>query len=238
MMRSELTSLLTGLLVASLLLLSSACTEAAQPSAGGGIEVNGQGTIEVVPDMGRVTLHVRREGADAGALTATLNQVTADLIALTRQLGIEERDVTATALAISPRYARRGDGTVTDGVVASRTIEVVLRDLDSFVALMEQALALGVNNVDPIRLDSSRRAALEDEALSLAMEDAKAEALRVADGFGVRLGTVTRVQVGAHSPRPEAMRAVSMADSGPAFSTGVIRISRYLSATFAIEPGG
>ena len=114
---------------------------------------------------------------------------------------------------------------------------VLLKDLDSYIDLMNEALALGVNNVDPIQLDTSNREALENEALTLAMEDAKAEAARVADGFGVQLGSVTHVQVGAHSPRPEAMRAMSYADSAPSFSAGVIQISRSLNATFAIRPG-
>lgn len=215
-------------------LLGSGCTEAAQPDNAGGIRVSGQGTLEVAPDMGRVSLHVRREGADAALLAATLNEVVADLIGLAKQIGLEERDITATALSISPRYRRRGDETVTDGVIASRSLELVLRDLDRFIELMDEALALGANNVDPIRLDTSKRAELEDQALTLAMEDAKAEAARVADGFAVQLGAVTSVQVDAHSPRPEAMRAMSYADSAPTFSTGMIRISRSLSATFAI----
>jgi uncharacterized protein YggE len=216
-------------------LLGSGCTEAAQPGSNGGIQVSGQGTLEVAPDMGRVSLHVRREGPDAALLTDTLNTVVADLIALAKKLGIAERDITATALSINPRYRRRGDETVADGVVASRSMELVLRDLDKFIELMNEALALGANNVDPIRVDTSEREALEDEALSLAMEDAKAEAARVADGFGVTLGPVTSVTVGAHSPRPEAMRAMSYADSAPAFSAGLIRIDRTLNATFAIQ---
>ena len=227
----------SALLITLLTLLASGCTEAAEYSKQtGGIQVSGQGTLEVAPDMGRVSLHVRREGADAAELTETLNAVVADLIAMATKLGIADEDITATALSISPRYRRRGEETVADGVVASRSMELVLRDLDRFIDLMNQALSLGANNVDPIRLDTSKREALEDEALSLAMADAKAEAARVADGFGVTLGPVTSVQVGAHSPRPEAMRAMSYADSAPAFSTGLIRINRSLSATFAIHP--
>ena len=102
-------STLLSFTVTLLAILVSGCTEAAQPSANGGISVSGQGSIEVEPDMGRVTLHVRREGDDAKLLTESLNQVTADLIALAQQLGIEERDISATALSISPRYRRRGD---------------------------------------------------------------------------------------------------------------------------------
>ena len=237
MIKNPGNSRLIGLAVVLLATLVSGCTEAAQPAASGGIQVSGQGSIEAVPDMGRVTLHVRREGSDAAALTATLNQVTADLIAMAGKLGIADRDITATALTISPRYRRRGDETVADGVVASRSMELLLRDLDRFIDLMNQALALGANNVEPIRLDTSQRQALEDQALELAMADAKAEAGRVADGFGVQLGPVTSVVVGAHSPRPEAMRSM-MADSAASFSAGVIQINRTLSATFTIVPEG
>ena len=229
-------SALLSFAIALLAILGSGCTEAAQPTVNGGISVNGQGSIEVEPDMGRVTLHVRREGEDGSALTQSLNQVTADLIALAQEFGIDKRDITATALSISPRYRRRGEETVTDGVVASRNVTLTLRDLDRFMDLMNQALALGANNVEPIRLDTSKREQLENQALSLAMEDAKAEAARVADGFGVSLGAVTSVVVGAHSPRPEAMRSM-MAESAATFSAGVIQINRSLSATFAILPG-
>ena len=228
--------ILSAAFIAVFTLTGSACSNAVQADAGG-IQVSGQGTLEVVPDMGRVSLQVRREGMDAGELTASLNQITADLIEMAGNLGIEARDITATALAINPRYRRRGDETVADGVVASRSLSLVVRDLEIYIDLMNQALALGANNVDPIQLDSSERERLENEALTLAMEDAKAEAARVAAGFGVELGTVTQVQVGAHSPRPEAMRAMSYADSAPAFSAGVIRIHRSLNATFAIRSG-
>ncbi len=227
--------LIATTLAAMLLASLGGCSQAAHSDTSGGIQVSGQGTIEVVPDIGSVTLHVRREGSDAAALTGTLNEITANLIRMAQELGIEDRDITATALAINPRYRRRGDETVADGVVASRSMVLVLRDLDTFIELMNQALALGANNVEPIRLDTSEREALENQALTLAMEDAKAEAARVADGFGVRLGPVTNVIVGAHSPRPE-MRAM-MADSAPSFSAGVIQISRSLSATFEILPG-
>jgi uncharacterized protein YggE len=228
---------LASLAVTGFALLGSGCTDAAQPDNNGGIQVHGQGTLEVVPDMGRVSLHVRREGNDAAALTQTLNKVTADIVTMATKLGIEEKDITATALSINPRHRRRGDETVVDGVVASRTISLVLKELDVYIGLMNQALALGVNNVDPIRLDTSKREALENQALMLAMEDARSEAARVAEGFAVKLGSVTNVQVGAHSPRPEAMRAMSYADSGTDFSAGLIQISRSINATFAIERG-
>lgn len=231
--------LLTSLSFAFALTLAGGCTQAVPPSPAGGIHVYGQGTLELEPDMGRVQFHVRREGSEADVLTAELNRVVATVIDLAKQFGIEERDIQATSLSITPRYQRRGDETVVDGLIATRSIDLLLKDLSVFPALLGEALASGVNNVDPIRLDSSERTAREDEALTLAMEDAKAEAARVAAGFDVQLGPVSDVQVGAHSPRPEAaMRAVAFADGGGGFNTGVIRIERSVNVTFSIRPGG
>jgi uncharacterized protein YggE len=219
--------------------VTSGCAEAAQPAAPGGIHVSGQGSLEVEPDMGRVQLHVRREGSRADELTAELNAVVGRVIELAKSFGIAERDIQATSLSINPRYRRRAEETVVEGLIATRSINLVFRDLARFPELLSEALASGVNNVDPIRLDSSRRAALEDEALTLAMEDSKAEAARVAEGFDVVLGPVTDVHVVSHSPRPEpVMRAESFADGGGSFSTGVIRIERSVSVTFSIRPAG
>jgi uncharacterized protein YggE len=189
--------------------------------------------------MGYVRLQVRREGTSADALKQELDSVVGAVLDLTARLGIEARDVTATAVTISQRYRRRDNEMVMEGLTANRTVSVTLRDLDRFGDLLNESLELGVNNLDPIRLDTSRRDTLEDEALDLAMEDAKREASRVAAGFSVTLGPVTDVQVGGHSPRPtpEVATMAMRSDSAMPVSPGVIRIERMVQATFAILGG-
>ena len=217
-------------------LLACVSTHAATAAEDRGVQVLGHGSIETEPDLGYVRLHVRREAREAAALKQSLDVVVADVLRLLEELGVRARDVTATAVSLSPRYRRADDANVVDGLIGTRTIAVTLRDLDGFAAVLDRALAVGVNNVDPPRLDSSRRAALEDEALELAMADARAEAERVAAGFGVQLGDVVGVKVGVHSPRPEAAGLEMRAAAAPAaaFSAGTIRIERHIEATFAI----
>jgi len=202
-----------------------------------GIHVSGRGTLEVEPDMGYVQLQARKEGMDAGSLKRDLDKIVRDVLTLSKRLGIAERDVTATAVSINPRYQRRDDEMVVSGLTASRSIQVTLRDLDRFGDLLNGALDLGINNLDPIRLDTSERAALEDRALALAMEDATREATQVAAGFGVALGAVSDVSVEQHSAQPKEMRMMAMADTGGGdFSPGVITIERFVMATFSIIP--
>ena len=215
------------------LALISASAAAAQLQ---GIHVSGQGSVEVEPDMGHVRLHVRREGRNAADLGKELDKVVGAVLELTSELDIDRSDGTAAAININPRHMRRNNETVVDGLVGTRTIAVTLRKLDKFGALMSRSLELGVNNVDPIRLDSSRREALEDQALKLAMEDAKAEAARVAQGFSLVLGPVIDAHVGGHTPRPQAA-AMMMRESADAdaFSPSIIRIDRFVQATFTIR---
>ncbi|MFV2090638.1 MAG: SIMPL domain-containing protein, partial [Pseudomonadales bacterium] len=151
-------------------------------------------------------------------------------------LSIKTSDVTATAVSINPRYQRRNDESVVEGLIATRTIAVTLRDLDLFGELMNKSLALGINNLDPIRLDTSNRDAKENEALELAMADARQEAARVAAGFSVILGPVINVIVGGQGPRPQAAAMeMRMVAAGGDFSPGMIHIDRRVQATFAIH---
>ena len=82
-----------------------------------GIHVSGRGTLEVEPDMGYVQLTVRREGMDAARLKRELDAVVKAVLELAEGLSIERRDITATALTVAPRYQRRNNETVVEGLV-------------------------------------------------------------------------------------------------------------------------
>jgi len=140
----------TGWLFLAVLLCVTGFSARADMPAG--IHVSGRGTLEVEPDMGYVQLQARKEGMDAGTLKRDLDKIVRDVLTLAKRLGIAERDVTATAVSINPRYQRRDDEMVVSGLTASRSIQVTLRDLDRFGDLLNGALDLGINNLDPIRL--------------------------------------------------------------------------------------
>jgi len=228
------------LLVATLLTTAVAATTvvATAPAQAqtNGIHVSGQGSLEVEPDMGYVSMHVRREGSDPAELRREIDKVVRAILKLVRNLKIAESDVTTAALSINPRYRRRDSETVVDGVIATQTILITLRNLDLFGRLLNRSLEEGVNNVDPIRLDTSRRVELENQALEVAMKDAREEAARVALGLDLRLGQALNVQVVSHSPRPQmALMEMRSAGNSATFNPGLIRVERNVQVTFAID---
>ena len=226
------------LLVATLLTTAVAATTVAATALAqtNGIHVSGQGSLEVEPDMGYVSMHVRREGSDPAELRREIDKVVRAILKLVRNLKIAESDVTTAALSINPRYRRRDSETVVDGVIATQTILITLRNLDLFGRLLNRSLEEGVNNVDPIRLDTSRRVELENQALEVAMKDAREEAARVALGLDLRLGQALNVQVVSHSPRPQmALMEMRSAGNSDTFNPGLIRVERNVQVTFAID---
>lgn len=231
-----MTLLLPTLLLATAVAAFALAASAPALAQTNGIHVSGQGSLEVEPDMGYVSMHVRREGSDPAELRREIDQVVRAVLKLIRSLKIAEADVTTAALSINPRYRRRDAETVVDGVVATQTILITLRDLDLFGRLLNRSLEEGVNNVDPIRLDTSRRVELENQALEVAMKDAREEAARIALGLDLRLGQAIDVQVVSHSPRPQmALLEARSAGNSNTFNPGLIRVERNVQVTFAID---
>lgn len=208
--------------------------EMAQGADNLGIHVNGRGEVLVEPDMVRVTLQVNRQGRDARALKKELDDITAQVLKLTDKLKVDRKDVTAAMVNIAPNYRYENNRQTMDGVTASRTISVTLREIDRIGTLMNDALELGINSVGGVQLDVSNRVELEQQALTAAIEDAKAEAARIAQEFGVRVAGVLNVEAGRHSVRPQMARMSVQSDAQESFSPGEIVIARDVRATFGI----
>lgn len=210
---------------------------AVRAEAPAGIHVTGTGEVQVIPDMARLTLEVRREGSDPASLKRELDAVTEAILELTDELDVERRDVTAAAVNVYPRYRREDGESVPDGVVASRTVEVTLRALDELGTLINGALARGANGVNGVALDASDRPELERRALDLAIDDAKRTAEQMAGRFGVTLGALVDASAGGQTPQPLRMAAMAeMKAADSSFSPGEMTIRRDVQATFSIRP--
>lgn len=202
-----------------------------------GISVTGVGEVRVVPDLARVTLEARREGTDAVALKNELDEVTRGVLALTRELDIEPRDVTAAAVNIYPRYRHRDGESIVDGLIATRSIEVTVRRLDQIGDFINRALGQGVNGIGGVALDAADRPELERAALDLAIDDARASARRIAERFGVGLGALLEAGTAASAPSPKFMDAMAVrSEAAGSFAPGELTIRREIQARYAIEP--
>ena len=201
-----------------------------------GIHVTGRAEIAVEPDMARMTLQVSAQADDAVSVKRQIDGVTRSVLKVADRYDIARRDVTAAVVNMSPNYHYENNRRTVEGMQGSRTISVTLRKLDNYGDFMNAVLESGINNISGVTLDTSKRAELEDQALDLAIADARKRAADVAKEFGVALGQVLNIHVQAGHVEPR-MRAMSRsADaSGGDFSGGELDIRRDIQATFSIK---
>lgn len=226
--------MVAGLLGLTLALMGGTAMSAATNA--NGIHVTGRGEVRVEPDIARFSLEVTRQGRTAATLKKELDRITKDVLALARKHKINKKDVIAASVHIQPNRIYNDGLQRIDGVTASRSIQVTLRDLSHIGDFMNAALEAGINNVGNVALDSSRRIELEAQALKQAIADSKDQAGQVAAAYGVVVGGVSNVNVtGQHSVQSRGMVAMEMARGGDeSFSAGEIVIHRQVQASFWI----
>jgi uncharacterized protein YggE len=204
------------------------------------VAVTGSGEVAAEPDLARVTLGVEARKPTMAEARAEVAVVVDRVLGLTRSLKIDPKQVNATRVNVQPEYSwnEKDRKRVLLGYLVSRQVEVEVRDLDQLGPLLERAVDAGVNQVSDPQLDSSRRKALEREALTKAVQDARLNAETLATAAGVKLGAV-RTMNGQSSSAPVPMyrgRAVAMAtaEAAPAetYQAGEMKFSASVSAEY------
>jgi hypothetical protein len=127
------------------------------------------------------------------------------------------------------------------GYVARNQVEVRVDDLKKLGAVLDAAGTSGATSMAGLRFDITDRAAVEREALKLAVQDAMARVRAMAAGAGVTAGAIVRIddQYQA-SPPVYAMRAMGAGAGGgeraeTPVSPGELEIRAQVMVTVSIK---
>jgi uncharacterized protein YggE len=230
-------------LLASLLALSSPPALADGPPRDPYIQVSGHGELHVAPDMAYVSLTLEKTGMDAKAARADVEARSAKVIALARKLGIADKDIDAPSVSVSPDYecvsssVSSGCTNKLVGQHVSRGITLTLRDLRRYGDLADGLFAAGVSSLGDVSPDRSDRAALDEKARALAVQDARAKAAGLAKSAGVELGAVYSIaeQGGYNGPRPVMMAAMDKSsEAAPEYLSGKLDIGADVQVYYLI----
>ncbi|MGG6462374.1 SIMPL domain-containing protein [Solilutibacter silvestris] len=179
------------MLMAGLLAVAGVANAGTPLPDGPHVVTSGEGKVSVAPDM--VTLHVsvtKRNPIAANAKQEADQAVNRFLEALAKQ-GVENADITASGLDLSEDTERADSGRrVSNGYTAERSIEVKLRALDRFNAVLDAALTAGINGFGNPTFESSRKTELMAQARALAAQDAQRKAEDLARGFSAHAGRI------------------------------------------------
>lgn len=163
------------------------------------ITVTGQGQAFMAPDIARVSFTVQNTADKVADAQAETTKQTNAAIEKVKAQGIDEKDIKTLYYNVSPQYdyTRCGAGMVCPasapkivGYQVSQSIQVTVRNLDKVSPLLSMLGGLEVQNVSGPDFTLDDPTAGYDAAREEAIEKAKAQAEKLSDQLGVRLGRI------------------------------------------------
>lgn len=208
------------------------------------IQVTGTGSASGSPDVAVIQLGVQLFETDLGTAVTNANETMDAVIAALEGQGIAPEDIRTSNFSI---YQESGmpqplgaESAVENRYVVNNVVEVRVRDLDQISAVIQAALDAGANNVYGLNFGLDDADALEAEARTLAVEDARARAEALADAFGLAVGEPISIREGAADSLGGArlMEAAVGMGGGPVISEGQLSVTMQVTVVFELVPAG
>lgn len=181
------------------------------------VAVTGVGSVEVAPDVARVTLGVEVEADDVASAFDDATARAEAVVAALRDAGVDDDRIRTTRFDVRPVRGEPGpDREVPDvtGYAVTNVVRVTLADTGSVGDVLAAAVdaAGDAARVDGIDFGVEDAAAAQEQAREAAWEDARARARQYAELAGRDLGELRSVEETVGSgPRPLAAEDAAVA---------------------------
>jgi uncharacterized protein YggE len=225
-----------------LALALSGCAAAAQPKT---LNVSGNGTVYLTPDIAYITVGVHTEDPDLASGVSKNNTQAQALVDALKKAGIAAKDIQTSNFSV---YNNNNGQTVdkTTGQVISgsyysvdNTVTVTVRDLSHLGSILSTAVNSGANNINSISFDVADKTAAMQQARQKAMANASSLATELAKTANVQLGGIQNITYSDNSPLSYYGIGGGGAAAAPNASVpiqpGQTQISVTVSVTYALK---
>ena len=201
------------------------------------VSVSATGTVAAEPDIAHISAGVTTEGDTAMDAIARNNTVMAKVIEGLKAAGIATRDIQTTTLNVEPRYSQPKDGRpgTVSGYRVVNQVRLTVREVKRLGEVLDQAIALGANQINSIGFDIANAETLKDEARKQAMANAKRRAELYATAAGVQLGQVLRISESVMEAIGRPMAGRAMAASSVPIEAGTRTLTVEVHVTYALR---
>jgi len=202
------------------------------------VSVSASGSVAAEPDIAHIQAGVATEAETARDAIARNNAVMAKLIEGLKAAGIAARDIQTTMLHVEPRYSQPKDGRpgTISGYRVINQVRLTVREVKRLGDILDQAIALGANQINSIGFDIASAETLKDEARKQAMANAKRRAELYASAAGVQLGQVLRISESVQEAVSRSMgREQAMAPSSVPIEAGARTLTVAVHVTYALR---
>lgn len=200
------------LILAIILILGISSTAAAEERIST-ISVNGEGVVEVAPDRATISVGVVTRDKNAAKVQNDNSRIASEIIKAVAALGIDKKNIRTGNYSFHQYYRQENNKRVADGYEANNTVTIIVDDLNLVGKVIDTSLSHGANNIDSLEFGIKNKSALQNDAIRLAVRDARAKAEVVAAELGKNIIGVKNVAVNSgyiSAPRANKMFAAQM----------------------------
>ncbi|QOS97692.1 SIMPL domain-containing protein [Brevibacterium sp. JNUCC-42] len=232
--------LTVGLLTGGSLFASVPAAHAQEVQVTRNISVTGVGSISIDPDVAYLQVGVETDAKTAKEAQEKNAKIFATVEKVLKQDGLSDKEVQTIQFSTNPQYNYDDKaGPVLTGYKSQHIIKVTYHNLNKIGNLLDKLSEAGANRIDTVQLSTDKQAQYEGQALTLAVQNAKAKAEALAKEAGVTVKKVLTISESNAAERPYmlAKSEMSLQDSprGSSISTGQIKVETTVTVQFEIE---
>lgn len=209
------------------------------------VNVSGYGEVKVQPDEINVQVAVETRDKSLDNAKKQNDKNVADILAYLKKSGVDAKNVQTTYMNVQPIYSGEFGQATPNVYMASKTINVLIKNVSKFDELLSGIYKAGANRVDGIEFRTSALQKHREQARKLAVQAARQKAVALTAELGAKAGRVYAInEGGTNYPGPIAYgrAANKMMESaafdgggGPTISVGQIVVSATVDVSFLIE---
>jgi uncharacterized protein YggE len=161
------------------------------------ITVVADGRVQVKPDVAYLTLGVETQGKTAREAMDANNKAMQALVTRLGRLNIGKDDMQTGSIALWPITTQPPKGEGPQEIIGYRAqnmLHVTVRDLARAGEVLDEAVTAGANVASGIQFGVKDDSAARQQALTEATKAARAKAEALANGLGLRVGSVLSVE--------------------------------------------
>jgi len=202
------------------------------------VSVSATGMIEVMPDIAYVTAGVVTQDADTAQAQSDNSTAMNTLFDALESAGLTEDDIETIGYSVYPMYDYNEDGTRhIYAYTVTNTVRIAVRDLTRVGEIIDIAGQSGANTNYSIQFGLEDEDAYYNDALTKAMEEARAKADTLAAAGEFTIVGVLTVSEGSYSYysmyETAALAEADYANETP-ISTGELEVSATVTVVYEI----
>jgi uncharacterized protein YggE len=154
------------------------------------IAIEGLAEINAIPDMAVIMFEISKNNQTSLGAKQEIDSIVTNFLGGVAKFGINESDISASGISITQNFTYVENEPKPDGFIASRNLEVTLKNIKKLSSFVDFALKSEINELRRIELASSKSDILKKKVNELAIENAKDKGESLAKAFGANLGKI------------------------------------------------